>query len=67
MEYAANEVLCNCKHVTMADVDRVLHQCEHLSDVEREFEEVQRVTACSTGCGGCHDKILAFISSQLSG
>ena len=67
MEYAANEVLCNCKHVTMADVDRVLHQCEHLSDVEREFEEVQRVTACSTGCGGCYEKVLDVISEIMHG
>ena len=24
MEYAANEVICNCKHVTMADIENAL-------------------------------------------
>ena len=67
MEYAENKVICHCKHVTLADIDRVLHESQRFSDVEKAFEDVQKVTHCSTGCGGCHDKILAFISSQISG
>ena len=66
-EYAPNEVICHCKHVTMADIDRALFQNSQFSDVEREFEEVQKLTSCSTGCGGCHDKIMALISEKLSG
>jgi len=37
------------------------------SDVEREFQEVQKITSCSTGCGGCHDKIMGVISGLMSG
>lgn len=66
-EYAPNEVVCHCKQVTMADIDRALFQHSRFSDVEREFEEVQKLTSCSTGCGGCHDKIMALISEKLSG
>ena len=67
MEYAPNQVICACRNVTMADIDRALHQHQSFSDVEREFEEVQRITACTTGCGGCHDKIMDVISQYLSG
>ena len=65
MEYAANEVICNCKHVTMADIENALFRHQVFSDVEKEFEEVQKLTARSTGCGGCHDKILDAISEIM--
>lgn len=67
MEYALNDVICKCRNVTMADIDRALHEHARFSDVEREFEEVQKLTSCSTGCGGCHDKILDIISQHISG
>ena len=67
MEYAANEVICKCKHVTLADIDRALYQHSSFSSVEQEFDEVQKLTNCSTGCGGCHDKIMAVISQIISG
>ena len=38
-----------------------------LSDVEKEFEHVQKVTHCSTGCGSCHSKILDILSEYISG
>ena len=50
-----------------ADIDRVLHESQRFSDVEKEFAHVQEVTHCSTGCGGCHDKILEIISQSISG
>lgn len=67
MEYKGNAELCHCKHVTLADIDRALAQTNRLSDVEREFQEVQKITSCSTGCGGCHDKIMGVISGLMSG
>ena len=30
------------------------------------FEEVQKITHCSTGCGGCHDKIMDVIADLIS-
>ena len=67
MEYTENTVICNCKHVTLADIDNALQRSTHFSDVEKEFAEVQKLTSCSTGCGGCHDKIMAVLSERLSG
>ena len=37
------------------------------NEILKEFAEVQRLTSCSTGCGGCHDKIMAVLSERLSG
>ena len=43
MEYTENTVICNCKHVTLADIDNALQRSAHFSDVEKEFAEVQKL------------------------
>ena len=50
-------MICNCKQVSYADVENALHQMDKFDDVLSAFDEVQKITHCSTGCGGCHDKI----------
>ena len=60
-------MICNSTHVTLAHIYNALHRRAHFSDVEKEFAEVQKLTSCSTGCGGCHDKIMAVLSERLSG
>ena len=67
MDYTENTEICHCKHVTLADIDDALHRSAHFSDVEEEFRQVQAMTQCSTGCGGCHDKIMGVISGLMSG
>ena len=67
MQYAANEVICKCKRVTLADIENALNSHIKFEDVEKEFDEVQKLTNCSTGCGGCHDKIMDIISEIISG
>lgn len=61
-----NYTICNCKQVTYFDVEDALHNLEKFSDVEKAFAEVQSITNCSTGCGGCHQKILDAISEIMS-
>ncbi len=61
-----NIMICNCKQVSVADIEKALHESKQFSDVEKAFEEVQKVTHCSTGCGGCHDKVLDVISSMMN-
>lgn len=61
-----NYTICNCKQVTYFDVEEALTKSQTFSDVEKTFEEVQKLTNCSTGCGGCHDKILDAISEIMS-
>lgn len=58
--------ICKCKQVSYFDVEDALSKFDRFEDVEKAFEGVQKVTSCSTGCGGCHDKILDAISEIMS-
>ena len=60
-------MICNCKQVSYADVENALHHMDKFDDVLSAFEEVQKVTHCSTGFGGCHDKIMDAISEIMMG
>ena len=60
-----NIEICHCMGVTVNDIDVALHKGENLSDVTEAFKKVQEETACSTGCGGCYDKIVSTISDLM--
>lgn len=61
-----NREICHCKHVTVLDIEKALHESETFSEVEKSFKEVQNITHCSTGCGGCYEKVLDVISELIS-
>lgn len=58
--------ICKCKQVSYFDVEDALNKFTRFGDIEKNFEEVQKITSCSTGCGGCHDKIMDAISEIMS-
>ena len=60
-----NYMVCNCKQVSYKDIADALEGHNKLEDVLSLFDEVQKVTHCSTGCGGCHDKVLDVISEIM--
>ncbi len=60
-----NYMVCNCMQVSYADIVNALHQHDTFDNVLAAFEDVQQVTHCSTGCGGCHDKVLEIISEFM--
>ena len=60
-----NYMVCNCMQVSYGDILDALHENKNLTDVLKAFEAVQMVTHCSTGCGGCHQKVLDIISSVM--
>ena len=60
-----NYIICNCKQVSRFDVEEALEQLQKFEDVEQTFRTVQEMTHCSTGCGGCYDKILDAISEIM--
>ncbi len=62
-----NYIICNCKQVSYADIADALHDLAKFDDVLTAFEDVQKVTHCSTGCGGCHQKVLDVISEIMMG
>ncbi|MBP0962782.1 MAG: (2Fe-2S)-binding protein [Oscillospiraceae bacterium] len=59
-------VICNCNQVRYSDIEKALHEGTDLRQIEEEFRYIQEVTKASTGCGGCHDKVLQVISELLS-
>lgn len=60
-----NEMICNCKQVSYFDVEDALNDLPKFDDVLNAFDEVQKITHCSTGCGGCHYKIMDAISEIM--
>ena len=62
-----NFTVCHCNQVTYFDIEKALHENEGISDVLAAFEKVKDTTHCSTGCGGCHDKVMAIISDIMMG
>ena len=62
-----NYTVCNCKTVSYNDIADALHNLKRFDDVLSAFDDVQRVTHCSTGCGGCHQKVLDIISEIMGG
>ena len=62
-----NYMICNCKQVSYADIAKALHNHTKMEDAIKVFEDVQNVTHCSTGCGGCYQKVLEVISEVLMG
>ena len=61
-----NYLICKCKNVTYADVENALHHEAHFESVEKTFADVKKITQCSTGCGGCHAKIMDAISQIMN-
>jgi len=62
-----NIMVCNCMQVSFGDIQDALATHSQFSDVLEAFDSVQEVTHCSTGCGGCHDKVMDIISDFMMG
>ena len=62
-----NYTVCNCKKVSYNDIANALSDMKRFSDVLAAFEDVKKVTHCSTGCGGCHQQVLDVISEIMMG
>ncbi len=62
-----NYIICKCKQVSYIDIEKALVNHSKMEDVMQLFDDVQKITHCSTGCGGCHDKVLEVISQIMMG
>jgi len=62
-----NYTVCNCKQVSYSDIANALDTNKNFDNVLSAFEDVKNVTHCSTGCGGCHQKVLDIISEIMMG
>lgn len=61
-----NYTVCQCNNVSYFDILDAVHGEGNINDVLAMFEAVKNTTKCSTGCGGCYDKVIAIISELLS-
>ena len=62
-----NYTVCNCKKVSFNDIANALDNMKSFDSVMTAFKDVQNVTHCSTGCGGCYQKVLDIISEIMMG
>ncbi len=62
-----NYTVCNCNNVSYFDILDEVEKNANLQDLLDVFEEVKDTTKCSTGCGGCYDKVIGIISDAMSG
>ena len=62
-----NYMVCHCKQVSYADIANALDTHKNFESVLAAFGDVQRITNCSTGCGGCHQRVLEIISEIMMG
>ena len=62
-----NYVVCQCNKVTYFDILDALQDHKDLGSLLSVFDSVKNTTHCSTGCGGCYNKVLTIISDVLSG
>ncbi|MBQ9980874.1 MAG: (2Fe-2S)-binding protein [Oscillospiraceae bacterium] len=57
--------VCNCMQVSYGNIVDALRELSDFGDVLSAFEGVKEITHCSTGCGGCHDKVMDIISDVM--
>lgn len=62
-----NYVVCRCNQVKYFDILDAAQEHKNLDGLLSIFDEVKNTTHCSTGCGGCYNKVLDIISDILSG
>lgn len=58
-------VVCNCNQVYYSDILKAVYAHEDVSTLMEMFEDVKNTTKCSTGCGGCYDKVIAILSEAI--
>lgn len=61
-----NYVVCKCNQVSYFDILEALQNHSNIENLLDVFEDVKNTTHCSTGCGGCYEKVIAIISEALS-
>ena len=61
-----NYVVCQCNNVSYFDILNAMHDHTDMNELFDVFESVKNTTKCSTGCGGCYDKVIKIISEVMA-
>ncbi|MGM9635880.1 MAG: (2Fe-2S)-binding protein [Candidatus Avispirillum sp.] len=59
--------MCKCNKVTYFDILDEIHRHSDIDNLLDMFEDVKDATRCSTGCGGCYNKVIDIISEEIMG
>ena len=59
--------ICNCNNVSYFEILDALSNGKDIHNVLEGFEAVKNTPHCSTGCGGCYQRVLEVISEAMSG
>ena len=65
-ETKENYPVCLCNNVSYFDILDAIHQNNDIDKLMDVFEKVKNTTKCSTGCGGCYEKVMAIISDIMA-
>ena len=60
-----NYKVCLCNNVSYFDILDAVHKHNKVDSLLGVFEDVKNTTHCSTGCGGCYDKVIKIISDTM--
>lgn len=66
MTSSENYTVCNCNNVSYFDILDAIEQHSDVKGLLEVFDAVRDTTKCSTGCGGCYDRVTAIISEYMS-
>ena len=61
-----NYVVCECNKVSYFDILKAVHSETDMKNLLSAFDKVKNTTRCSTGCGGCYNKVIAIISEEMN-
>ncbi len=61
-----NYVICKCNDVSYFDILDAVHRETNINSLLSVFDKVKNTTHCSTGCGGCYNKVIAVISEEMN-
>ncbi len=59
-------IVCNCNQVSYMDIVNEIHKHNDIANLLKAFEHIKDITRCSTGCGGCYDKVIAILSDAMN-
>lgn len=62
-----NYTVCKCNNVSYFDILDEIHKHGSIDGLMNAFADVKDATKCTTGCGGCYDKVMKIISDEING
>lgn len=64
-ETKENYLVCKCNQVSYFDILDEIDKHNNIDGLLDVFEAVKNTTHCSTGCGGCYEKVITIISEAM--